>query len=103
MVSTTKENSIVIANLSDVEDMASNQEEKLDSLTPASSVTSSPEVAAQKRQAKSEASTTPPRLGIELSELFNENVVAKIGRVAVRELAKQVLSPQQPQHNPPKN
>jgi hypothetical protein len=101
MVSTTKENSTVIANLSDVEDMASNQEDKLDSLTPASSVASSPDVAAVKGQPKSQASSTPPRLGIELSELFTENVVAKIWRVAVRELAKQV-SPPQPQHNPPK-
>ncbi|PMD30481.1 glycoside hydrolase family 88 protein [Hyaloscypha variabilis F] len=69
--------------------MASNPGDKIDSLTPASSVASSPEVAAQNRQPKSEAPTTPPRLGIELSELFTENVVATIWRVAVRELAKQ--------------
>ena len=90
MISTTHENSTVIANLSDAEDIASNQKDKWDSLTPASSVMSSPDVTAGKRGPVSQASPTPPRLGIELSELFTENVVAKIWRVAVRELNKQV-------------
>jgi hypothetical protein len=81
----------VIANLSDNEDMASAQEEKVESLTPASSVVSSPDVALKKHKIL-QSTPTPPRLGIELSELFTENVAAKIWRVAVRELAKQVIS-----------
>lgn len=86
-------NSPSTLNPSDSEDMSSAQEEKLESLTPASSVTSSPELAAEKHKPVPCTPPTPPRLGVELSELFTENVVAKIWRVAVRELEKQVSDP----------
>lgn len=93
MAPTTHETSPVIANLSDIEDMASAQDDKLESLTPASSVASSPNVAAEKHKPILQSTPTPPRLGVELTELFTENVIAKIWRVAVRELAKQVSFP----------
>jgi hypothetical protein len=73
--------------------MSSAPEGKLESLTPASSVTTSPELAAEKHNPILDSTLTPPRLGVELSELFTENVVAKIWRVAVRELGKEVNHP----------
>jgi hypothetical protein len=91
-----QQSSPVIANLSDIEDMTSTQESKLENPTPASSVASSPDVAAEKQKPILRSQPTPPRLGVELSELFTENVVAKIWRVAVRELEKQVRCPHAP-------
>ncbi len=93
MASTTQQNSPTVGSLSDNEDMASTQEDKLEGLTPASSIASSPDATAEKRKPILQSIPAPPRLGIELSELFTENVVAKIWRVAVRELAKQVPQP----------
>ena len=85
-----QQNSPIIANLSDIEDMGSAQENKLENLTPASSVASSPDVAAEKQKPILSSQQALPRLSVELSELFTENVVAKIWRVAVRELEKEV-------------
>ena len=101
MMLTRKQNSSVVANSSDSEDMASDQKGKADGFTPASSIASSPDATAEKHKRISQASSTPPKLGVELSELFTENVVAKIWRVAVRELDKQVysLSPHPTQTN----
>lgn len=90
MASTTQESLSIVGNLSDNEDMASTHEDKLEGLTPTSSVASSPDATADKRKPILSSEPTPPRLGVELSELFTENVVAKIWRVAVRELEKQV-------------
>jgi hypothetical protein len=70
--------------------MSSTQEDHLDSGTSASSVTSSPGVNAGKNKPLLDSAPTTPRLGVELAELFTENVVAKIWRVAVRELEKEV-------------
>jgi hypothetical protein len=85
-----QQSSPIIVNLSDIEDMGSAQENKLENLTSASSVVSSPDVAAEKQKPILRSQHAPLRLGVELSELFTENVVAKIWRVAVRELEKQV-------------
>jgi hypothetical protein len=95
-VASRQQSSPVIANLSDIEDMALAQENKLENLTPASSVASSPDVAAEKQKPILRSQPAPPRVGAELSELFTENVVAKIWRVAVRELEKQVRCPHAP-------
>jgi hypothetical protein len=88
-MSSTQQNSPIIASLSDIDDMAVAQEDKLDNLTPASSVASSPNVTIEMHKQILSSSSAPPRLAGELSELFTENVLAKTWRVAVRELKKQ--------------